>query len=230
LDFESPSTGLKFPGVAFESVEVLRGEVGSSTGMKLRTAPSGTNSAFSSGAKLVFSIPVVRATMLVSPPFISVSPRRVDRYHTVRLSAYGDDGQLLTTASAPTPSGAAEPEFLANFSPTLISIGANVPIAQLTIDVGEAGEPFTTDGATFFFDDLTLTLQEQVPLVGPTLHIERRGAKGIWVSWDIPSTQLEQSPDLSAPIWQPVPVAGHGVLLDATTNASMFFRAVRPTQ
>jgi hypothetical protein len=229
LDFESPSSGLNFPGVAFEDVAVRSGEVGSSPGLIFRTAPAGTNAAFSAGAKISFSIPVIKATMLVSSSFISVPLIGVNIYLPVRLCAYGSTGELLTTATGPVLLAVAEPELLHNFTPTLISIAADVPIAQLTIDLGEAGDPFDHNGTTFFFDDLTLTVQEQLPARAPTLHIERRAAGKVFVSWDISSAELQQSADLSASAWQRLAPWGSYVLVDTTTNTAMFFRAVRPT-
>jgi hypothetical protein len=226
LDFESPATGLQAPGVAFEGVEVIKGEVWSSPGVILRTAPSGTNAAFSGGAKVRFSLPVIKVSMLVSLSFISVPLARTNVYLTARLRAYGTSGELLGTTTAPVFAAVAEPELLENFTPTLISIATSVPMAQITIDLDEEFRP---DGSTFFFDDLTLTVQEQQPLVRPTMTIESRGNR-VFVWWSIPSAKLQQSPDLVSPTWQPVAVDRGYVFLDPKTNAAMFFRVVRPIQ
>lgn len=227
LDFERPATGLQFPGVAFQYVDVIKGEVRSSPGVILRTAPSGSMAAFGGGAKITFTIPVIKVSMLVSRSFITVPLKRVNSFQTARLNAFDAQGQLLATATAPVIAAVAEQEFLENFSPTPISVAAAVPIAQVTIDLGE---PFSSVGSMFFIDDVTLTIQEQQPLVRPTLSIERLSDRVISVRSSIPNAEFQQSPSLVAPVWQPVQT-GHGYIHVDTwttrTNAVMFFRAVR---
>jgi len=223
LDFETPATGLQAPGLTFEGVEVIQGQVWSSPGKILPTAPGGTQAGFTGGARISFSVPVVKVRAMLSLSFITVPLARTSGYVTAWLNAYGEDKQLIGTATVPLIAAVSEPEMLDNFNPSLISFTAETPIAEITIDTGD---PFDSSGDTFFIDDLTLTVQEQRPLAPPSLSIERNAAGRVLIFKSVPSAQLEQSPQLPAPTWHAVPTTS-GYLWLEPTNSAMFFRAVR---
>ena len=223
LDFETPATALQTPGVTFEGVQVIQGQVSSSTGKILSTAPTGTQAAFTGGARIRFSIPVVKVSALLSLSSISVPLNRTSGSMTAWLCAYGADKQLIGKATTPIIAAVSEPEMLDNFNPSLISFAAAVPIAEITVDTGD---PFDSSGNTFFIDDLTLTIQKQQPLTPPSLRIERNAAGRVLILKSVPSAQLEQSPELIAPTWRAVPTTSAYLWLQPT-NSAMFFRAIR---
>jgi len=224
LDFETPATSLQAPGITFEGVEVIEGRVGSSFGRMLSTSTNGTHAAFTVGAKIRFSIPVVKVSALLSLSSISVRLDRKTTYSTAWLRAYGVDKQLIGQATTPLINGVGEPERLDNFNPALISFSAGVPIEEITIDLDD---PFIVGGATFFIDDLTLTVQEQLPLTRPVLAIERvPGGSVLLLKKSVWNAQLEQSPQIPAQTWQAIPTTS-GYLWIEPTNSAMFFRATR---
>jgi hypothetical protein len=223
LDFETPATGLQAPGVTFDGVQVVEGQVWSSPGKILWTAPTGTQAAFTGGARIKFAIPVVKVSASLSLSFVTVPLARTRGSVTAWLCAYGADQQLIGKATTSLIAAVGEPELLDNFNPALISFAADVPIAEITLDTGD---PFDSSGTTFFIDDLTLTVQEQQPLAPPSLRIERNAVGRVLIFKSVPSAQLEQSPELTAPTWQAVPTTS-GYLWLQPTNSAMFFRAIR---
>jgi hypothetical protein len=147
-------------------------------------------------------------------------------YHTAYLSAYAAGGTLIATATAPVIASISEPEHLQNFRPSTVAVSSSIPIQFVTLDFDD---PFLDDGSRLLFDDLTLTVAEQVPLARPTLGIESLDPGRVVVSYDTPTARLQQTGNLDKGPWQstPRPVQAGYVVIDPRTNSSMFFRALR---
>jgi hypothetical protein len=224
LDFESPATGIQTPGVSFQGIQVIQGQVSSSTGRTFSTSTNGSLAAVTSGARINFRIPVVKVSASVCETYVHVPLNKMSKYETAYLTAYGADGQMIGKTTTPLIYAVGEPEMLDNFNPSVISFASSVPIAEITIDTED---PFDPSFDSFFIDDLTLTVREQQPLAQPLLSIKRSNPPGrVLIVPSIPSAQLEQSPQLPAATWQAV-VPTTGQLLVYATNSAMFFRAVR---
>ena len=230
VDFEGLSNSGEFvltnqvSGVIFENVVVMTpATVRCSVGGDLSAATSGSSAASSFGAKVRFKRPVVGVSMNVSSSFVTVPVNKVAGYFTAYLKAYDQGNKLITSATAPVISRVAEPEHIRNVAPAAISVSASIPISYVTIDFDE---PWSSDGRRLLFDDLVMTVVEQVPPVRPTLQIERRSKERIVVSWNFPSSQLEQSTNLIS--WETIPTQIPGSYdFYMTSTSGVFFRVRR---
>jgi hypothetical protein len=231
IDFEGLSDGPEFAlkhelhGVTFENVVVMTpATVRTSTGHDLTAATSGRSAASTFGAKMRFSAPVVQIKMAVSPSFVSVNLHNERGYHTAHLKAYARDGSLLASAETSVTAAVTEPEHIRNVTPSIIGVSSPLPIAYATIDFDD---PWQADGHRLLFDDLTLTVVEQVGLMSPTLQIRRSlGNPIMLLIWDY-SGELQRSVDLKT--WEPVPRAprGYSISFDTRSAERVFYRVIR---
>lgn len=198
----------QIPGVFFDGVQVLTpATIGDSPGIPLSAATSGQSAAFSSGARIFFSNPVVKVQTTVSPSFITVGFAMEPGWLTLLLTAYKHDGTVLTRSQGQIIYAAARYEDLTNFTPTTLSLSSPTPMAYITLSWTD---PFNYGGATFFFDDLMLTIGENVPAVHPTISIRPLGDGLLSLNWGYPNCILQWTTNLATGPWQSI---------DKTTNA-----------
>jgi hypothetical protein len=236
VDFEGLSNAPEFkltnqiPGIVFdgpiEGVTVVTpATIDSSPGISLPAVTSGKSAVLSWGARIRFSVPVVKVAMSLSPSRINLPLSMKASYGTAYLSGYRQDGTLLVRSETPLILAVARQEDLTNYTPSTISISAVTPISYVTIDLDD---PFNFGGTAFFFDDLVLTLGKPVQSVHPTMYIERAVDGKAGINWGFFNCELQWTTNLASGEWQTIEATNaRGLFIDTRDSAARYFRVKR---
>jgi hypothetical protein len=232
VDFEGLSSSPSFvltdqiPGIVFDDVTVLTpATISSSPGIELSAATSGKSAAFTFGTLIHFNRPVTRVQMSVSPSFITVPLAMVSYDSSAYLVAYRQDGTVLTRSQTQIIEAVARQEDVTNFTPGTISVSSATPISYVSIDLDD---PFSPAGASFFFDDLMLTIGQQLPPTRPTIRAEPWGNGQVLLSWGFFNSELQWTTNIAAGQWETIATTNtQAYFIDATKAKSMFFRVNR---
>jgi hypothetical protein len=227
VDFEAgPAALTQIPGISYENVQVVSpARIASSSGPDMSAATSGRWAALTLGARIHFSLPVIKVQMSVSPSFINVPRSMESAYFTAYLLAYKADGTLVAHSETPVISAVPLPEAVTNFTPSTISVSSATPISSITLDFDN---PAAIDGSVFFFDDLVLTLGKPITLVRPVLQIQKTGDRTAHVYWGPYFCELQWTTNLAEGDWQTISnTPSFGAFVDTREAASMFFRVRR---